>query len=251
MNKEPIHFLQTDAKWKNISYAVKDEKSTIGTAGCAPTCAAMVIRSLTQSKVTPIITASWALQHGYKAYKQGTFYSYFLPQFKCYNLQCERLNLSNIYGKTDTAARAVHDLIKINLKDGRWIIACMGKGNWTSSGHYVLAWDLNDRTVSIKDPNSVALSRAFADVDLWLSQIKYAWVVIVPQNEEKNEDEDVVEFKDIEIDGSTIQMPTIFKDGVNYVSIRSLAQCLGFQVGSVGSTPVIAPTGLKLMKRTL
>ena len=43
MSFKPVSYMQTDTRWKKKSYAVKGENSTIGSAGCGPTCAAMVI----------------------------------------------------------------------------------------------------------------------------------------------------------------------------------------------------------------
>ena len=245
MSREPIHFLQTDARWRRVPYAVKGESSTIGSAGCGPTCAAMVIATLKDSKVTPIDTAKWSLSHGYKALNQGTFYAYFPPQFKLYEIQCKQLNSATIYGKTDSAALAVSQAIKKRLTDGNYVIACMGKGNWTKSGHYVLAWDLKGDIVKIKDPNSTAAARLSANVDTWIKQIKYAWHVEVPQTTSESEDDEMIELRKIEIDGNVIEMPVIFKNGSNYVSIKSFAEHLGFKVGNDGSTPIISANGLK------
>ena len=243
MNREPIHYLQTDSRWRTVPYAVKGEASTIGSAGCGPTCAAMVIATLKSSRVNPMDTARWSLKNGYKALNQGTFYTYFPPQFQTYEIQCKRLNSATIYGKTDSAARAVSQAIKKNLTDGNYVIACMGKGNWTRSGHYVLAWDLVGDTVKIKDPNSTAAARLSANVDTWIKQIKYAWRVEVPQT--TSEDDEMIELRKIEIDGKTIEMPVIFKNGSNYVSIKSFAEHLGFKVGNDGSMPIISANGLK------
>lgn len=47
MNREPVSYLQTDARWKTKPYRVSGESSTIGSAGCGPTCAAMLIETIT------------------------------------------------------------------------------------------------------------------------------------------------------------------------------------------------------------
>ena len=101
MNK-PVSYLQTDPKWKNHNYSAKGESKTIGSSGCGPTAAAMVIATLKDKNVTPVTTAEWSMAHGYKALNQGTFYTYFVPQMSVYGITCKRLNTSNLYGKSSS-----------------------------------------------------------------------------------------------------------------------------------------------------
>ena len=89
--------MQNDGRWKNVDYSAKGEKTTIGQAGCGPTCMAMVISSLTDTYVTPKDMAKWSLKFGYKAPHQGTYYSYFVPQGKFYEVTLKRLNTKNLY----------------------------------------------------------------------------------------------------------------------------------------------------------
>lgn len=173
MNKKPVYYMQTDAHWKLLPYRVKGEKSTIGSAGCGPTSAAMVITTLTGKKVTPVDTCAWSIQHGYKAYKQGTYYSYFVPQFRAYGLNCFRLNTASGYGDPSLS---VHKKALELVKEGYYLIALMGKGNWTSSGHFVVLWWANGK-VYINDPASQKISRTCADVKLFQSQCKYYWAI--------------------------------------------------------------------------
>lgn len=46
----------------------------------------MVIATLKDKNVTPVTTAEWSMAHGYKALNQGTYYTYFLPQFNQYGI---------------------------------------------------------------------------------------------------------------------------------------------------------------------
>lgn len=173
MNKKPVSFLQTDARWKDLPYRVKGESSTIGSAGCGPTCAAMLISTLTGKTVTPVDTCNWAMQKGYKALNQGTYYSYFVPQFAAYGISCTRLNTASVYGKPNDA---VHTKAFELLKKGCYLIALMGKGNWTSSGHFVVVW-WEDGKVRINDPASTKDARINGDPQLFRSQAKYYWSI--------------------------------------------------------------------------
>lgn len=173
MNKQPVYYMQTDARWKNKPYRVKGEDTTIGDSGCGTTCAAMLIETLTGKTFTPVDASEWAMKHGYKAYQQGTYYSYFVPQFKAHDIKCERLNTSNLYGK---GTSAYHDKAFEMLKEGYYIIACMGKGNWTSSGHYIVVW-WEDGKVRINDPYSKKTTRINGDIKTFKSQVKYYWAI--------------------------------------------------------------------------
>lgn len=173
MNKKPVSYLQIDPRWSNKDYSVNGEKTTIGKSGCGPTCAAMLIETLTGKTFTPEDACAWALKKGYKAYKQGTYYSYFVPQFKAFDIACERLNTSNAYGYPNAV---VHKKAFELLKEGYYLIACMGKGLWTSGGHYVVVW-WEDGKVRINDPASTKTERLNGDLETFKSQVKYYWAV--------------------------------------------------------------------------
>lgn len=182
MNK-PISYLQTDKRWKNHNYSTKGETKTIGSSGCGPTSAAMVIATLKDKNVTPITTAEWSMAHGYKALNQGTFYTYFVPQFSQYGIICKRLNNSNLYGKSSSTA---HTEALNALKNGDWVIACMGKGNWTTSGHFILLYGYKSGYVYINDPASTKSTRVKNTWSLFAKQVKYLWTITIPDNYKNN-----------------------------------------------------------------
>lgn len=173
MNKRPIHYLQNNPAWKNNPYRVPGESSTIGSAGCGPTCAAMVISTLTNVKFEPPDACHWSIRHGYKALKQGTYYSYFKPQLAAYNIACEQLPGGPAYGNPN---HPNHAKVRQLLKEGYYIIALMNKGLWTSSGHFVLVWWSGNK-VYINDPASMEVERLEGDPNLFFRQAKYYWSV--------------------------------------------------------------------------
>lgn len=176
---KPVSYLQKDSKWKNHNYSAKGENKTIGNAGCGVTASAMVIATLKDKNVTPVTTAEWSMAHGYKALNQGTYYTYFVPQFKQYGITCRQLNTSNLYGKSSSSA---HIEALNALKNGNWVIACMGKGNWTSSGHFILLYKYENGYVHINDPASLKADRVKNTWDLFAKQVKYLWTVEVHNN---------------------------------------------------------------------
>lgn len=174
---KPVSYLQTDLRWKDIDYSAAGESTTIGKSGCGPSCMAMVIASLKDKKVTPKETSAWALKKGYKAKNQGTYYTYFTPQGKEYGIEVERVNTSNIYGDMSSSA---HNKALNAIKNGDWVICCMGKGSWTSSGHFILWYGLDGLNALINDPNNTKPERLKASVNLLQSQVKYYFIVKVP-----------------------------------------------------------------------
>lgn len=170
----PIKYYQSDSRWAYSDYSAKGEKKTIKAAGCGITVAAMIIATLADKTVTPVTTADWSMEHGYKYLNQGTAYGYFVPQLKEYGITAKMLNSSSLYGKSDSDA---HKAAKKALKEGKWVIACMGPGNWTKGGHYILLYKYKDGYVYINDPASTASTRLCNKWTLFASQVKYMWVV--------------------------------------------------------------------------
>lgn len=197
MNKQPVSYMQTDPRWKNVDYSAPGEKTTIGGSGCGPTSAAMLIETITGKKFTPVDACAWSLAHGYKAPRQGTYYAYFKPQFAAFGIKCQQLNSANVYGNT---ASAVHDRAFAMLKQGYYLIACMGKGLWTSSGHFVVVW-WEDGKVRINDPASTKTARLNGDLATFRKQVKYYWAIDArafnSKKDEEDDDMDVNRFREL------------------------------------------------------
>ena len=184
MNRQPKRYLQTDPRWADADYSAVGERTDIRESGCGPTCAAMLIETLTGREFTPADACTWSRWHGYKAPHQGTYYSYFTPQFKVFGLECRQLNGGSVYGQTGAA---VHGEALSLLKEGHYLIACMGRGLWTSSGHFVVVW-WEDGRVFINDPASTAPARTRGDPAVFRAQVKYYWAVDArAYNEEESE----------------------------------------------------------------
>ena len=219
-NKQPVLYMQTDPRWANQDYSAKGESTTVGKSGCGPACAAMLIETLTGKTFTPADACAWALKKGYKAVNQGTYYSYFVPQFKEFGIGCEQLNGANIYGGANGAA-TVHNKAFDLLKQGWYLIACMGKGLWTSSGHFVVVW-WEDGKVRINDPASRADARVNGNLTVFKSQVKYYWAVDARAH---NEDE-LGEAVDKLVKKGVISSPDYWKKGKGYGDANVVALIL-------------------------
>ena len=139
----------------------------------------MVIATLKDKNVTPVTTAEWSMSHGYKALNQETYYTYFVPQFAQYGITCKRLNQSNLYGQSSSN---YHTEALSALKNGNWVIACMGKGTWTNSGHFILLYKYENEYVYINDPASTKANRIRNTWNPFAKQVKYLWIVDVPDS---------------------------------------------------------------------
>lgn len=175
---KPVDYKQTDGKWGSLKYAVHGETSTIKSAGCGPTAMADVLSAIVSTYIDPVTCAAWALQHGYKAKGGGSYYTYPAAQGAEYGVTVRRLNTANIYGNTGSG---VHAEALAELQAGNWIISCMGKGLWTSSGHYIVVYGYRDGMVYINDPASSSAARACNTWELFRAQVKYYWAVEVPE----------------------------------------------------------------------
>ena len=191
MNRRPIAYLQTDPRWAALPYRVPGERATIGGSGCGPTAAAMLIETLTGKTFTPVDACAWSVEHGYKALNQGTYYSYFVPQFAEFGIPCGQLSWVNTYGKPD---HENHRKAAVLLRQGYYLIALMGRGLWTRSGHFVVVrWE--DGLVRICDPASTQYERMNGDPVLFRSQVKYYWWVDARPFQKEEDDMTQEEFQ--------------------------------------------------------
>lgn len=180
---KPVDYKQNDSMWGALPYAVDGEKSTMKSAGCGPTAMADVLAAIVSPYIDPITLAAWARYHNYKVKNSGTSYSYPVAQAEAYGVKARRLNTSNIYGKP---THTIHTQALNELLKGNWLIACMGKGNWTSSGHYIVVYGIENGMVYINDPASTKKNRACNTWELFKSQVKYYWVIEVPEDIKRN-----------------------------------------------------------------
>lgn len=180
---KPVDYKQYDKLWGDIYYAADGERSTIKSAGCGPTALANVLAAIVSPYIDPVTLASWARMKNYKVKNSGTSYNFFVPCAAAFGVKVRRINTSNIYGKVNSP---YHAQILAELQAGNWVIACMGKGNWTSSGHYITVYGWQNGKVYINDPASSKAARACNTWELFKSQVKYYWVVEVPDSIKKH-----------------------------------------------------------------
>lgn len=177
---QPVSYLQTDSRWATKLYATKGEVATIGGSGCGPTAMAMVLATWADPKVTPETECAWALAHGFKALNHGTYYAYFEPAARRYGLTCTQCNSASLYGNSGSG---FHSQMQAAVKKGDLVIACMGPGNWTRSGHFVLLWDVDAEhdIAYVNDPASRLERRTRGSWKLFKQQVKFYFRILRPR----------------------------------------------------------------------
>ena len=148
------HLYQWDRRWAQTEYSA----TTFGLTGCGPTSFAMVVQGLTDNEVTPYEMAVYAQEHGYMSQYDGTSVQLFYNEAEAFGLSCRDMafDSSNIRGA---------------LESGQLIIANLGPGYFTRTGHFfVLTGVAEDGRVIINDPYSKERSTQLWDVDLIISE---------------------------------------------------------------------------------
>ena len=158
--KDFVKYFKED--YANDSYG---NGTTIASAGSGPTAMAMVVATLTDKEITPVDAANWSLDHGYRCYGNGTYWSYFDAYAQANGLSCTQTNVNS-------------SSIMSSLKSGDPVIVSVGPGSYTDSGHFVVLTGLtSDGKVSIVDPNSRIKSESTYDLDLFLREGTQQWII--------------------------------------------------------------------------
>ncbi len=221
----PIEYEQTDSRWRNIPYTVTgNPHDTIGNDGCGPTCAAMVVATLRDRNVTPPVAAKWSVEKGYLSPYDGTYWDYFVPFLASYGINCKR---------TGNRLEAI-----TALQNDRMVITSVGKGIWTSCGHFILAYGLSGDRVKIHDPNSESPHRELANLYNYKTESAQFW--IIPEVWKVNIGKLIVKDLDNE---KEIEVSSVKIDGTNYVKLRDFEKLAGVEIGNEGATPTIKGGG--------
>ena len=225
----PIEYEQTDSRWRNIMYSpIGNRNDTIGNSGCGPTCAAMVMATLRDRTVTPKEAAAWAIAKGYVSPHDGTYWGFFKAYFAANGIECQQI----VKAEADRAIAA--------LKKDRMVIAAMGEGDWTSIGHFILAYGIVGDKVKIHDPNSEASYRELGNLTHFKTQAAQFW--IIPEAW-------MVKIKSLQVksldNNANISVNAVEIDGTNYVKLRDMEKLAPVKIGNEGAVPTIKNDSVK------
>ena len=137
MGIKKIYYNQTDPRWVNYPYPAPGyENATVGSGGCAPTCAAMVVSSAKET-ITPDDMADISRENGFRV-SGGTRAELFQYVADRWGLEFQR-------------PRSSYDAFNLCQNDWFVVILC-GNGLWTTGGHYILAVGTYNDQIEIYDP---------------------------------------------------------------------------------------------------
>jgi len=132
------YYSQIDPRWKKDIYSsVGDYSQTIGSSGCGPTSAAMVVSSI-KGNITPKEMADLYVQYGYRSKNSGTYWSAFKWTADVFNIEYKET------GNFDNAINA--------LKDNNYVVVSCGAGLFTYGGHYIVIVGVDGDNLKIYDP---------------------------------------------------------------------------------------------------
>lgn len=140
--KQPVDYKQYDSKWAKVMYSNHgDTKQTIKSSGCGPTAMADIVATMVDSHVTPVTLAELSMKWGCRTYSDGTAWSFF-PK------------IAEYYGFSKYVKSTSLATLKSCLDTGGYVVASMGKGYWTSQGHFICVWKYDDKYIYANDPAS-------------------------------------------------------------------------------------------------
>lgn len=150
---------QTDAQWADTRYA----NDTLRESGCGPTCMSMVYVNLTGRKeMDPAKMCAYSENGGYVD-SGATSWRFMSAGAEGLGLRSKELS-------------ADKSIIKNEVSAGHPVIAIMGPGDFTTTGHFIVICgiDENGRAI-IRDPNSEENTKKAWSLDTIISQARNFW----------------------------------------------------------------------------
>jgi len=139
---QPPDFKQYDSRWAKKMYSNHGDKSqTMKSSGCGPTAMADIVAKWWDEGVTPWTLAQLSMEWGTRTYSSGTSSTFFRK-------------IATMYKASKYTTSSNIDTLRQCLREGGYVVACMGKGYWTSGGHYICVWKYDDAYIYANDPAS-------------------------------------------------------------------------------------------------
>lgn len=131
------YYSQLD-RWASKMYSsIGNPNQTIGSSGCGPTCASMVVTA-TKGAITPDTMCDLFVQHGYRSANNGTYFSAFRAVADEFDIG---------YEETYYLDKAVE-----LLRNNHYVIVSCGNGLFTTGGHFIVLVGIDGDTLKIYDP---------------------------------------------------------------------------------------------------
>lgn len=152
--------MQWDQRWGYQKYA----GNLFGLSGCGPTCLSMVAVYLTGDPgMDPGWMGEFASERGYGVEGSGSAWALFSEGGKELGFDVTEIPLDE-------------NRIAANLEVGNPVVAVMGPGDFTTSGHFIVLTGYENGKLKVNDPNSTENSEKLWDYDRISGQIRNLWV---------------------------------------------------------------------------
>lgn len=131
------YYSQLDNRWKNKMYSsLGNENQTIGSSGCGPTSASMIVTAC-KGAITPDIMADLFVKYGYRSANNGTYWSAFRAIADEFDIE---------YTETSNIDAAIE-----LLRNSNYVVASVGNGLFTTGGHFIVLTGIEENTIKIYD----------------------------------------------------------------------------------------------------
>lgn len=151
------YYNQSDSRWADYLYGGSDP---LAVYGCGPTVMAMLVNSFTENTCQPPDMAAWAAANHYWSPGYGTKHEFILEGAAAFGLHAEPFK--------DFTAEGV----MAELKSGHILVALMGPGHFSDSGHFIIITDdWPDNQVRVADPARIERTEAAWDVQIILDEL--------------------------------------------------------------------------------
>lgn len=132
------YYSQIDSRWKDKLYtATGNSTQTIGSSGCGPTSAAMVVSSI-KGTITPDTMAELFVRNGYRSSNNGTYLAAFRWVADYFNIGYEQTN-------------SLDRVIEL-LRNNYYVVASCQSGLFTYGGHLIVLVGVEGNNIKIYDP---------------------------------------------------------------------------------------------------
>ncbi len=153
------YYNQHDVRWADALYGGQDP---ITSYGCGPTVLAMLVSSFTDQTSLPSEMAEWAASNNYWAAGSGTKHDFILEGAAAFGFHAESFQDFTKEG------------IISELKSGHILVALMGPGHFTTSGHFIILSDYwSGDKISVADPASLENTQTPWDAQIVLDELLY------------------------------------------------------------------------------
>lgn len=153
------YYNQGDVRWANALYGGQDP---IAGYGCGPTVLAMIVTSFTEQTYLPSDMADWAAANNYWSAGSGTKHNFFLEGAAAFGFQAVPFQNFTPEG------------IISELKSGHILVALMGPGHFSDSGHFIIIYNYwSGNQVSVADPASLERTQVPWEAQTILDELSY------------------------------------------------------------------------------